>query len=777
MPYKSSEKRKEKSRDAARSRRGKESEIFSELAEQLPIPSSVRSQLDKASVMRLAIGFLRLNTILDGQNIKDNDRLREELGMERAKLNSLCSKALDGFVFIISKEGDIVFISEAVSRILGIQQIDIMGQSLLEFVHPCDHDDIQDLLSHKSFSLKSSQTKNHSFFVRFKCTLTSRGRSVNLKSASYKVIKCTGKMVMPHQEGEKKIFEEKEESEEFNPYLVVVGEPIPHPSNIEIPLDCKTFLSRHSMDMKFTDCDERIQDLIGYDHEELIGQSLYSYQHALDSHVVEKAFKDLFSKGQTWTGQYRFLAKNGGYAWVMTQGTVICNSRMQKPQCVVCVHFVLSAVEQKNMIESQVQIRTVSTTQTPVMSPLSPSTPITCSPKKENLLAPFSFQPLGFSTEDVFSSKTQDMDEEFYFPPGTKKPTKVDETVDLSHLAPTAGDACIPLPFSSSNKDSFATNLNLIDDFMDLEKERDIFSMTLKKEPQQEMYRQGCMGYSSSESSRTVSPYDPIGQASSKDYSILLQHQDISIMDQIFSNLDTKIHEKLAEENPEEIDFSMRAPYIPMDSEDDFSLMPPTTDALFEMNGDLNPGLFGRTESVFGPKDKLFEEPSKSSQQQSLQDMLGGSPAVATIKSPPDIFNLQIKHPLDMNSLEKGPPASKIPRLVAAAQPVLRDRTFIPATTTSISNSNISSSGGGGGRYSSVLMNLLMKGEDPTSGYKVNSKHTPSACQKGMMIFTPATLNAGPSRLSISDCGVFLTRNKRFYAHEGSGTVSTPGMM
>lgn len=38
---------------------------------------------------------------------------------------------------------------------------------------------------------------------------------------------------------------------------VLMCEPIPHPSNIDTPLDSKTFLSRHSMDMKFTYCDER----------------------------------------------------------------------------------------------------------------------------------------------------------------------------------------------------------------------------------------------------------------------------------------------------------------------------------------------------------------------------------------------------------------------------------------------------------------------------------------------------------------------------------------
>ena len=39
--------------------------------------------------------------------------------------------------------------------------------------------------------------------------------------------------------------------------LVVVGCPIPHPSNIEVPLGRHTFLSKHSLNMKFTYADER----------------------------------------------------------------------------------------------------------------------------------------------------------------------------------------------------------------------------------------------------------------------------------------------------------------------------------------------------------------------------------------------------------------------------------------------------------------------------------------------------------------------------------------
>lgn len=52
--------RKEKSRDAARSRRTKENQEFYELAKMLPLPGAIASQLDKASVIRLTMSYLKL---------------------------------------------------------------------------------------------------------------------------------------------------------------------------------------------------------------------------------------------------------------------------------------------------------------------------------------------------------------------------------------------------------------------------------------------------------------------------------------------------------------------------------------------------------------------------------------------------------------------------------------------------------------------------------------------------------------------------------------------
>lgn len=54
---------KEKSKNAARTRREKENSEFYELAKLLPLPSAITSQLDKASVIRLTTSYLKMRTV------------------------------------------------------------------------------------------------------------------------------------------------------------------------------------------------------------------------------------------------------------------------------------------------------------------------------------------------------------------------------------------------------------------------------------------------------------------------------------------------------------------------------------------------------------------------------------------------------------------------------------------------------------------------------------------------------------------------------------------
>lgn len=58
--------RKEKSKEAARNRRGKEIEVFGDLVDMLPVPEDVKKPLDKTSVIRLCINYMKIKGVLDG---------------------------------------------------------------------------------------------------------------------------------------------------------------------------------------------------------------------------------------------------------------------------------------------------------------------------------------------------------------------------------------------------------------------------------------------------------------------------------------------------------------------------------------------------------------------------------------------------------------------------------------------------------------------------------------------------------------------------------------
>ncbi|XP_041969857.1 hypoxia-inducible factor 1-alpha-like isoform X2 [Aricia agestis] len=439
------EKRKEKSRVAARCRRTKEVQIFAELTAALPAKKEEVEQLDKASIMRLAISYLRVRDVVSMlPEDSEPPKLQSPKGLEEIQSELSYMNALDGFVLVLSQQGDIVYCSENIGEHLGVSQMEIMGQSVYEFSHPCDHDEVRE-------ALRTADGRRE-LLLRMKCTLTSKGRNVHLKSASYKVIHVVGHMLTPKDKNktEKNNNDDEDKKDPKTGSLVAVGRPIPHPSNIEIPLDSKTFLSKHSLDMKFTYTDEGLMNTLGFEPDELVGHSLYEYHHAADSASLIHQFKSLFSKGQCETGQYRFLAKTGGYAWVQTQATVITD-KQQKPVSVVCVNYVISGIECKDEVFAAHQVQHAELKPAVELTPTVPALPPICEsdePPNGAIVAhiiPEEERPIPV-TELIFAPKEKEMNKGFLmFSPGAGVTMLKDEPDDLTHLAPTAGDACIPL--------------------------------------------------------------------------------------------------------------------------------------------------------------------------------------------------------------------------------------------------------------------------------------------------------------------------------------------
>lgn len=396
--------RKERSRDAARSRRGKENFEFYELAKLLPLPAAITSQLDKASIIRLSISYLRMRDFsLQGDpvwqsqpsygsgpprinrsstclnqatgNQQDADVLTHDLFENN--LGASILQALDGFLFTLCSDGRFLYISETVSIYLGLSQVELTGSSIFDFVHQGDHTELAEELgmklpprlcgvdhtkkedmdsvpssptvpsptaSHENLNMvppSNSTRYERSFLIRMKSTLTKRG--VNFRSSGYKVIHITGSLrprVNP-----------PEYSSQTPEILGFVGLAfaLPPPTFNELKLEPTSFVCKVSVDFKITYCDERVVDFLDYTVDEVVGRNLYSFLHAQDVRQMRQRHLDMLSKGQTITGYFRWMCKTGGYVWLQATAILLI-AKNTSDSAFIFIMQVISEIESKSVV-------------------------------------------------------------------------------------------------------------------------------------------------------------------------------------------------------------------------------------------------------------------------------------------------------------------------------------------------------------------------------------------------------------------------------------------
>ncbi|XP_045708519.1 single-minded homolog 2 isoform X1 [Phyllostomus hastatus] len=324
---------KEKSKNAAKTRREKENGEFYELAKLLPLPSAITSQLDKASIIRLTTSYLKMRAVFPeglgdawGQPSRAGplDSVAKELG-------SHLLQTLDGFVFVVASDGKIMYISETASVHLGLSQVELTGNSIYEYIHPSDHDEMTAVLAaHQPLHhhLLQEYEIERSFFLRMKCVLAKR--NAGLTCSGYKVIHCSGYLKIRQYMLDMSLYDSCYQIVG----LVAVGQSLPPSAITEIKLHSNMFMFRASLDLKLIFLDSRVTELTGYEPQDLIEKTLYHHVHGCDAFHLRYAHHLLLVKGQVTTKYYRLLSKLGGWVWVQSYATVVHNSRSSRPHCI-----------------------------------------------------------------------------------------------------------------------------------------------------------------------------------------------------------------------------------------------------------------------------------------------------------------------------------------------------------------------------------------------------------------------------------------------------------
>lgn len=335
LDKRSTDERKEKSKDAARDRRAKEAELFQELESLLPPvhagSGETQKTVDKTSLIRLTCSYLKTRAVVQN-GAEATATVKEEVG---AWSNLDLLSCLDGFTLVLGAEGEVVFVSENVAASMGLSPLELLGQSLDEFVHPCDLEDLASLTA----GVEEGAERRVEVTIRMKCTVTERGRMINLNQASYKTLQLSG---LTRSQGAKPVF---------------LGTAVVVAPNMAAPAQEGVFITRHSTDMKFTELDAWLSRVAGYTMSSLLGESFYNLVHAEDIHNVQTAFRNLREQGVCCTRPYRLLVKGGGYCWVQTRASCAPVRRgSSRHQAISCQHWQVTELQNKHMLLASIQL-------------------------------------------------------------------------------------------------------------------------------------------------------------------------------------------------------------------------------------------------------------------------------------------------------------------------------------------------------------------------------------------------------------------------------------
>ncbi|NXU47127.1 AHR protein, partial [Turnix velox] len=341
----------------------------------LPLPEDVLIRLDKLSVLRLAVGYLKLKSYLTAaaQDVGDHmlDQPRALGGNRHTDLQvdklfpegELLHQALNGFVIIVTGDGHIFYVSPAVQDYLGFRQSDLIYQSVYKLIHVDDRDHFCQQLhggtassqhaanmrpSHifvfpdlpllagcniesnpQHFCPKKSTFVERSFTCRFRCLLDN--------SSGFLALNFYGRL--------KFLFGKQQNASNRSAVaLFAIATPLQPLSILELQTKTLIFQTKHKLDFTPMACDSRGKIVLGYSETELCRMgSGYQFLHAADMMYCAENHMRMMKTGESGLTVFRLLSKKGDWVWVQASARLVYKG--DKPDYIISLQRALSNEE------------------------------------------------------------------------------------------------------------------------------------------------------------------------------------------------------------------------------------------------------------------------------------------------------------------------------------------------------------------------------------------------------------------------------------------------
>uniref|UniRef100_A0A674B0A2 Aryl hydrocarbon receptor 1a n=1 Tax=Salmo trutta TaxID=8032 RepID=A0A674B0A2_SALTR len=335
------------------------------LASLLPYPQDVISKLDKLTILRLCVSYLRAKSFFNvtlqstaSQRPESNVLKKQELHVPEGEI---LLQVLNGFVLVVTAGGTIFYASSTIQDYLGFHQSDVVHQSVYDIIHMEDRAELQrqlhwalnptltphtgqlasDSASPQAVTVYKPEAlppENSTFLERnFVCRL----RCLLDNSTGFLALNIQGRLKFLHGQSER-----TKEGKAFPPQLALfaLASPLQPPTILEIRTKNLIFKTKHKLDFTPTACDAKGKMVLGYTEAELCNcGSGYQFIHAADMlHCAENHMR-MIKTGESGMTVFRLLTKLTGWLWVQANARLVYKNG--RPECIIASQRVLTDEE------------------------------------------------------------------------------------------------------------------------------------------------------------------------------------------------------------------------------------------------------------------------------------------------------------------------------------------------------------------------------------------------------------------------------------------------
>ncbi|XP_053239410.1 neuronal PAS domain-containing protein 4-like [Podarcis raffonei] len=289
---------------ASKARRDQINAELQNLRSLLPILEQEKERLSYLHTMALVCFYIR-ETQLFPSDLHEGMGLSSNLATSAALKDPELLLSLPGFILAFNANGKLAHVSENVSHFLGFSVVELLAHT----------DSIFDLLNSPASGIVQEKLcfaqQNPGTEIEFITEMRTL-RAFRVRYGRNRLMAVRGRFLMLNPQ-----------STSSSPALTFVAfcTPVTHLSeDVDVASKDSSFQSQHTLDMKIVEMTDNVIYHLGYQKEELVGQSWYRLLHPEDTGRAVEIHRTLISVHDSgrhiWHTVVRLLCKDLSWAWV-----------------------------------------------------------------------------------------------------------------------------------------------------------------------------------------------------------------------------------------------------------------------------------------------------------------------------------------------------------------------------------------------------------------------------------------------------------------------------